>query len=309
MADLLKESGILENSPPTSPNDTKQANSSPDFAESAVLQQQPQQTVFMVPTGANQTPHNLVLTQSGLQTPGLNQLRLALTADGNMILQPSGPNVPSFSVPQPVTMADEAAGIRKAVEMAKDPVLGASQPSPDSTTPTLDATPQSMSTNDQASGQSMDNKSCEKHEAESKAAIIPMTVADINSTNESQKAKSGREEVNRGSGSPVNSSSPAHAAIRIANCDNQSSTLPVFLSSDAVSKKTDGVVATASAGPVMQISLDDKAFMEGLEAQIKGLACMSSATEQQKSQLRELQNLQNQISEAKKNQAAIPVRT
>lgn len=312
LADLLKESGILENSPPTSPTDTKSnaANASGNDSTSIVHQQQQQQpqqpspaqqqTVFMVPAGANQPAQNLVLTQGGIQTPGINQLRLALTADGSMILQPSMSGVQTFSVQQPMQQFVETP-VLAPKELVKETGLTASQPSPDSTTPTLDATPQSVpATADQSpvTNTASDSKSKEMPEDESKASVIPMTVADINSTNESQKAaRLGLEEGSQGEEGSTTSS----PVTRLANCDSRTQGTGPTSGTEPLNRRTDG-----TAGAVMQISLDDKAFMDGLEAQIRGLSAITSATEQQKSQLRELQDLQKQINEAKKRKNQMP---
>jgi len=83
LADLLKESGILESSPPSSPTkeDTATAPTPPLSHTPAVI---------MMPPGATTAPHNLLITPQ-LQNQATPQLRLM--PDGRLILQGSIPGM------------------------------------------------------------------------------------------------------------------------------------------------------------------------------------------------------------------------
>lgn len=257
LADLLKETGILpDSSPPASPSlknsECDQNQQDPPQNMTQATKQQP--PMFMMPSAPNQP--NIVLGPSN-QTP---QLRLALTPDG-IVLQQSLPD-PVNVQPQFIS-ADPVPTTSKLLDNIKDSCgPGSSQPSPDSTTPTLDSslanpcTPQS-SKFDEAS------KRLEKKDVDS---LIPVTVENLN-------------------GGSVNESSESVTVVaQKSNLDQ-----PVV----------SGTPVIDSTGAV-QISLNNHEFLERLDSQIKELNNTPSLTPQQKQLLHEFTKLQNTISEAKK---------
>ena len=135
LAELLKETGILpDSSPPTSPVNNSTDISSVNINDNSVHANTAQPTVLMV-----QNQPNILLTQSPAAPNTTAQIRLALAPDGmcSVILQPTiAPNIQCQSIQNTKSLND-----------LKDNGLGSSQPSPDSTTPTLDA----ASTNSTAS--------------------------------------------------------------------------------------------------------------------------------------------------------------
>ncbi|XP_054161550.1 mucin-2-like [Oppia nitens] len=141
LAELLKEHGILpESSPPSSPTNNTDLSTGALHPELIHANPPSQQTVLMVPNGPNQPP-NIVLTQNPVAPTAPPQLRLALGPDGSVILQPHitantgglGPQLQS----QFITNSNNL----KFNDSSKDTSgLSSSQPSPDSTTPSIDAT-------------------------------------------------------------------------------------------------------------------------------------------------------------------------
>ena len=137
LAELLKEHGILpESSPPSSPNNNSMTDLNSGSVHQELIQTQaPQQTVLMLPSGPNQPP-NIVLTQNPSAAPP--QLRLALGPDGSVILQP---HITTNAVqPQIQSQFISNSNNLKYSDSLKDSSgLGSSQPSPDSTTPSIDS--------------------------------------------------------------------------------------------------------------------------------------------------------------------------
>lgn len=291
LADLLKESGILDSSPPTSPTTEATVMTSP---QGFVPQQLPgQPTMFMMSQGQG-LPGNLVLSQGVAP-----QLRLALTVDGNVVLQQ---NVqPAFSVPP---LVPETGNNSKLLDSVKD----SSQPSPDSTTPTLDAvTPVVTPSVKTALQEHLNNKAASSTmtKKEAKKTVKKSPKKEV-SSQVKQEAILSSNDLIASPGTTASSASKTSktttAVIRIGNCDSlvQASTLPVILSAESLDKKED---CTVGRVPVVQISLDDNQFAERLDNQIRSLSANQSATDQQKTLLTELETLKKTIQEAKSKQA------
>ena len=139
LAELLKEHGILpESSPPSSPTNNSMTDISNGSLHQELIQttQPSQQTVLMLPSGPNQPP-NIVLTQNGVTQAAPPQLRLALGPDGSVILQP---HITNAVPPQIQSQFISNSNNLKYSDSLKDSSgLGSSQPSPDSTTPSIDS--------------------------------------------------------------------------------------------------------------------------------------------------------------------------
>ena len=258
LADLLKETGILpDSSPPSSPFGTsnqkpaENEERSQDVSQppSAVVQQQP---MFMVPPNQQ----NILLTPN--QTP---QLRLALTPDGNVVIQQSLPDTVNLQ-PQLVS-SDPVPTTSKLLDNIKDSCgPGSSQPSPDSTTPTLESNIIGPST--PSSGKVDDgSKKSDRKDGKDSEMLIPITVESLNGGSEMSESKM-----------VVKKSCPDQPVV---------SGTPVIDSSGAV-----------------QISLNNHEFLEKLDSQIKELTNSPSLTAQQKQLLNDFTKLQNTISEARK---------
>lgn len=264
LADLLKETGILpDSSPPTSPTDDSNHKSSEDddrhqdsIQHATMIQANQQAPMFMVPPAPNQA--NLVMAPN--QTP---QLRLAVTPDGNVVLQQSLPD-PVNSQPQFVS-SDQVPTTSKILDSIKDSCgPGSSQPSPDSTTPTLDSTLAGPST--PQSGRPED--ACKKKDGTDSDSLLPVSVESLNG------------------GSMIESSeTKSVTVVAQKSCLDQ----PVV----------SGTPVIDSTGAV-QISLNNHEFLERLDSQIKELTNSPSLSPQQKQLLHEFTKLQNTISEAKK---------
>jgi len=313
LADLLKESGILESSPPTSPTKTPDTLASQTDASSSViinqgiqqLMQQQNQTnqtaMYVMPgQGTGSLPGGNILLAGGQQLPP--QLRLALTPDGSVVIQQNV--LPSNNSDNNSFVASASDSSKKMMDSVKD----SSQPSPDSTTPTLDASPASTTSssvktalaehlNNKANASALSPKSTSKKEGgkktmkkspkkESKEPIaVPQSIANNILGTPSSTCNT------------TSTSSPT-AVIRIGNCDNlvQASTLPVLLTSPSVEQDS---IKQESKLPVVQISLDDHQFADRLESQIKTLTDIQAPTSQQQGLLTELQTLHRTMQEAR----------
>ena len=153
LAELLKEHGILpESSPPSSPTNNSMTDLNNGSVHSELIQTTPtsQQTVLMLPSGPNQPP-NIVLTQNPIGSAAPPQLRLALGPDGSVILQPH--NITTNAVqPQIQSQFISNSNNLKYSDPSKDSSgLGSSQPSPDSTTPSIDSASTTSTTNSSTS--------------------------------------------------------------------------------------------------------------------------------------------------------------
>jgi hypothetical protein len=147
LAELLKEHGILpESSPPSSPINNSMTDISGGGVHSELMHTPTsQQTVLMVPSGPNQAP-NLVLTQTPVTPTAPPQLRLALGPDGSVILHPHIATNANNLLQQQI-QSQYVSNSRTYNESLKDTSgLGSSQPSPDSTTPSIDSTSTTPST-------------------------------------------------------------------------------------------------------------------------------------------------------------------
>lgn len=265
LGDLLKETGILpDSSPSTSPSgsssqknlDCDEVTNLPPASMMQPIQQHP---MFMVPQSSNRP--NIVLAPS--QTP---QLRLALTPDGNVVLQHTIPD--QGNLESQIVSSEPVATTSKLFENVKDSSgPGSSQPSPDSTTPTLDSTLVAPST--PSTTRNFESKKSEKRDSKEMDAILPVTVENLN-------------------GSVTSDSNDSKAVIVVAApkpCPDE----PVV----------SGTPIIDSTGAV-QISLNNHEFLERLDSQIKELTSLKTLTPQQEQLLQEFTKLQNTISEARK---------
>ena len=336
LADLLKESGILESSPPTSPtktcDQTETGNGSLVMNPTGILPQgqllpgSVQPTMFMMNPS---TGGNIVLTP-GLQQHQMGpQLRLSLTPDGSVVIQQ---NVQQAFMPTVPGLIDASSVNNNNGSQSKllDSVKDSSQPSPDSTTPTLDAVAPVVSSQSTSSSsvksalvEHLNNKantcspkatsvkketkkttkkspkkesSIESVKIKTEPISVPASIAsNILGTPSSVSASASTTSLTPNVSSPT-------AVIRIGNCDNliQASTLPVLLTKDSSPKKEN---ESEGKVPVVQISLDDHEFAGRLETHVKNLMAVETPTQEQNNLLRELQTLQKTMSDARSKNA------
>ncbi|KAI2795943.1 hypothetical protein BLOT_016296 [Blomia tropicalis] len=204
LADLLKETGILSDfSPPTSPKNTEvpgMTNVVPPIQQSPLPPIQPppsintvQQTVvnqnsqpfLFVPGGLNSAPvapspqQTLTTPMLAASNPVTPQLRFSLAPDGTLVLlSPNNANMtqqqssttgitslpPLISTPPNTTQTSKLDFLHQQVQKQDLSGIGSSQPSPDSTTPSIDTTtstssPTSISNLIQSSGTALNNDS------------------------------------------------------------------------------------------------------------------------------------------------------
>lgn len=146
LADILKETGIFpELSPPTSPknphvNTDLILQPTPTHVSNEPLQQlgnsTPQPTVLMVPSGMNASPNVLLNAHPQVAS----QLRLSVAPDGTLHLVSSIGNAV-----QPAAQMVALGGKGANNSLNDSSGMGSSQPSPDSTTPSIDTNTNSPS--------------------------------------------------------------------------------------------------------------------------------------------------------------------
>lgn len=137
LADLLKETGILsETSPPTSPKiNASQANVSAAAGEPINSVQPQQPTVLMMPGVAGGTQQ--ILLAPSARPPVVQQqqqpLRLTVAPDGTLLLLP-----PAVGLVNQLPAPPQQAETTTKPQIVDPSGLGSSQPSPDSTTPSIE---------------------------------------------------------------------------------------------------------------------------------------------------------------------------
>lgn len=164
LGDLLKEAGILPDfSPPSSPQPTTPIPAQPNCksnnnANFDTIQEQnttintPQSTVLMVPPGVNSATSNLLLSQNSnvltnqqTQVAPAQQYRISLGPDGTLMFLPNNnpvatPNQLSSNLIVQSNNNQTNSSQNRTTKFYDASGWKSSQPSPDSTTPSIDVT-------------------------------------------------------------------------------------------------------------------------------------------------------------------------
>ena len=361
LGDLLKESGILDSSPPSSPpGQTKQPinhhhhhhhhhhqhqhqhqhqqtphDSTTTPSELVVQPSNPaataQPALFVMPSVPN-AGGNILLTPSPAtlaQSNATPQLRLALTPEGNVVLQPAQPTIGSFITTVPPAVSSEIDSgqlINSAqVDKCKDQGgLGSSQPSPDSTTPTIDATPTTLPS--KVDSQFVEKSISDEQNDNCKGGSIS-TAATV-ALNESSKTLTkgdhqpgpliGQGDADKcannvilttSTESTINTcpSDASTAVIRIGNCDSivQSSALPVLLPTNDQMTLRPNVTTAATTTTVTNTT----AATTGLTSELKLQQPQQQQQQQQQQQPQPLQILHQQIQTIQQQQQQPQIQT
>ncbi|KAI1280768.1 hypothetical protein HDE_13821 [Halotydeus destructor] len=262
LADLLKESGILpDSSPPTSPVGGNQQHTRTSENDSVtlpqerpqptILQPHPKPAILMMSSMSDTQPGMLIPQQQNISTP---QLRLALAPDGSITLQPNITLTPNVQISnQSEQYQNISALAQNAVPDIKD-TSGSnfSQPSPDSTTPTIDAatptvvtttavTPLVPVTSKSSLVERLSNSPTIKSErtspvirTEEKPALIPLSVQGISLQ---ERLLSGKTKI---SGAEVKATNLMNSSAALPKgCDTyQITSLPLVISATSASSMT-----------------------------------------------------------------------
>lgn len=341
LADLLKETGILSDfSPPTSPK-----NSLPS-TNTDISQLQPTPTVFandapqVVPTVGNQSAvlmvqggainahQNMLIASNNnsinnsANTQPLNpQLSFTVGSDGRLMVISSGPNTAQAGQFALATLAGK--GPLKDTNASG---IGSSQPSPDSTTPSIDTSTSSPSTTlSQSSLISLPTSTVEQKPIQTFSSSESMRVGGegkqgtsvvldsalnqlvVKRTEVPSTGKGTRSiicDINNKAAASTNSDTlhlvASNATLTSQKAKSTSEVMRLAPASIAVPLTLPpllGMVTLADVTgvPILQVSSANLEFMSKLETQIKALSSQTSYTQAQLDLIKELSNIQDTI--------------